>query len=246
MMMDQPHPPVVEVVNEAGASRYVLICEHASPYIPPDYGDLGLPKAELSRHIAWDIGALDVARQLSHLLDAPLAYSNYSRLLIDLNRPVTSATSIPEVSETTRIPGNADVDPTERRHRIGTYFEPFHDRVASLLNARCQSPSPPIIVAIHSFTPVFAGSSRPWHAGVLFRKSAALGRSIVATLNDGEYLAAENEPYQIEDDGDYTVPIHGEARELDAVLIELRQDLIDCRPGSSQWANRLAHALTAS
>lgn len=236
-------PPVVEVVNDTGRSRYVLICEHASRYLPPDCADLGLPTAELTRHIAWDIGAFDVARHLSQQLDAPLVFSNYSRLLIDLNRPVTSRSSIPEKSENTIISGNVNIDARERERRVRSYFDPFHSRVASLLDFRCGLPDKPVIVAVHSFTPVYAGVSRPWHAGVLFRRSASFGRSLAAALNQAGSPVAENEPYQIEDDGDYTIPIHGEARGLEAVLIEIRQDLIAEQYGSSQWARRLANAL---
>ena len=242
-MASKLSPPAVEVINETGSSRYVLICEHASRFLPREYGDLGLPASELARHIAWDIGACDVARRLSQLIDAPLAMSNYSRLLIDLNRPVTSQSSIPEISENTVIPGNADLDARERERRVKTYFDPFHTRVSDLLDQRSKLPSESIIIAIHSFTPIYGGVSRSWHAGVLFRQSTALGRSLVASLNERDVPVAENEPYQIEDDGDYTIPIHGEARGLDAVLIEIRQDLIAGQDGSSEWADRLARAL---
>ncbi len=86
--LGQDWPPAVEMVNAAGRSPIVLLCEHASCHIPADYGRLGLPEAEVKRHIGWDIGAADVARGLSARLDAPLFLGTYSRLLIDLNRPL--------------------------------------------------------------------------------------------------------------------------------------------------------------
>ncbi len=236
-------PPAYRVVNEAGKSSIVLVCEHASRYIPEHYVGLGLSSADLERHIAWDIGAESVAVELSRVLDAQLILANYSRLIIDLNRPLDSATSIPEVSETTRIPGNSGISLLERRHRASEYFTPFHQRLTQLLDAREAEKRQSVIVGVHSFTPSFKGVSRPWHAGVLFRRSQTFGSWLAARLGGSAANIAENEPYRIEDDGDYTVPVHGEARGLDAVLVEIRQDLIATEAGAKAWATRLADAL---
>ena len=238
-------PLPVRVINGAGASPYVLLCEHASSYIPQSYGGLGLEEAELARHIAWDIGAANVARALSKELDAPLVMAGYSRLLIDLNRPTFSATSIPEMSETTVIPGNVGIRAEERAHRISSYFDPFQAEVRRLLDARRQAAMPTAIVGVHSFTPVFKGVARPWHAGILYRKSQRFGHALAEALGGPSAHIAENEPYQIEDDSDYTVPVHGEARGLDAVLVEIRQDLISESEGALTWAARLSSALSA-
>lgn len=237
-------PPPVTVVNEGGTSPYVLICEHASRFIPPAYGGLGLPDHERARHIAWDIGAADVARALSVLLDAPLVLAGYSRLLIDLNRPTDSPTSIPAISESTPIPGNIGIDRAERARRIARYFDPFHAEVERIIAGRIAAGTPATIIGVHSFTPVYKGFARPWHAGVLHRRSQAFGHALAEALGGAAQAIAENEPYQIEDDGDYAVPVHGEARGLDAVLIEIRQDLIEDEAKAGAWAARLAVALT--
>src|SRR5947207_13314815 len=99
------------VVNGGGRSPYVLICEHASNRLPKSLGTLGLPEAELTRHIAWDIGAEKVSRLLSKLIDAPLVLQRYSRLAYDCNRPPESPAAMPEVSEATAIPGNSGLSP---------------------------------------------------------------------------------------------------------------------------------------
>lgn len=237
-------PPPVSVVNEFGSSPCVLLCEHASRFIPLRFGGLGLPESELTRHIAWDIGAASVATQLSQYLDAPLFLAGYSRLLIDLNRPVTSPTSIPMVSELTVIPGNQNLTESERSERIADYFTPFHSRVTEFLDFRQLLRKPTFVVGIHSFTPVYKGIERPWEAGILFRKSTCFGRALVEALGGAKALIAENEPYQIDDDGDYAVPVHGEARGLESVLVELRQDLIADDLGASSWARKLAAALS--
>lgn len=240
---DQRLPPPVRVLNAEGSSPYVLLCEHASRFIPDEYEGLGLSETDLSRHIAWDIGAAQVAESLSQALDAPLVMAGYSRLLIDLNRPLGSATSIPEVSETTVIPGNLNLTAVERLRRATRYFEPYQAAVQQLLDQRIASRKGTTIVGVHSFTPVFKGVARPWHAGILYRKAQRFGHALAEALGGADQAIAENEPYQIEDDSDYTVPVHGEARGLDAVLVEVRQNLISDQGGASVWATRLATAL---
>jgi len=238
-------PPPVTIINPAGASPYVLICEHASRFIPASYKGLGLNDHDLARHIAWDIGAADVARALSAHLDAPLVLAGYSRLLIDLNRPVAALTSIPDVSELTEIPGNRNLTRDERERRVQSYFTPFHAQVTGVIEGRVKAGKAPAIIAIHSFTPIFKGFSRPWHAGILYRRSKEFGHRLAEALGGAQKHIAENEPYQIDDDSDYTVPVHGEARGLDAVLVEIRQDLIGHVEGAKAWAERLKHALHA-
>lgn len=239
-------PPAVETVNAQGKSPYVLLCEHASNFIPARYQGLGLDAAERERHIAWDIGVAPIARDLSSALDAPLVLSGYSRLLIDCNRPVGVPTSIPEISESTRIPGNIGLSAEEREARAARFFWPFQKEVARILDRRQAQGMPAIVFGVHSFTPVFKGFARPWHAGILFRKAERLGQALVAALQEPGLSVVANEPYRIEDGGDHTVPVHGEARGLDAVLIEIRQDLIAERQGQIAWAKRLAPALQAA
>ncbi|MEZ5888016.1 MAG: N-formylglutamate amidohydrolase [Paracoccaceae bacterium] len=234
-----------DVVNPAGRAPYVLLCEHASNWIPPEYAGLGLGPADLSRHIAWDIGAASVARTLSARLDAPLVMGGASRLLIDLNRPLSSPTSIPERSEATDIPGNLNLDERERQRRVERWFHPFQNEVGALLDQRQRAHKPTRIVAIHSFTPVFLGVARPWRAGILYSNAADFAADLIEGLGGAAAAIAHNEPYRIEDSDDYTVPVHGQARGLDAVLVEIRQDLIAAPAGQAAWAEALADALNA-
>jgi predicted N-formylglutamate amidohydrolase len=242
MMRD---PPAVEIANPAGTSPFVLLCEHASNRIPEEYDGLGLSAADRARHIAWDIGAADVARSLSALIDAPLILSGYSRLLIDCNRPLHAATSIPEISETTVIPGNAALSPVDRRRRAERFFGPFQAAVEAHLDHRRRGGRRTVVIGIHSFTPVFKGFRRPWHAGILFRRSRDFGRAFVDALRRDDFVVEANQPYQIGDDTDYTVPMHGERRGLDAALVEIRQDLVADPRGAGLWAGFLAAALAA-
>lgn len=240
-----PEPAAVESVNESGQSCFVLTCEHASNYIPSRYEGLGLSDADLLRHIAWDIGAGNVARELASLLDAPLFLSGYSRLLIDCNRPIGSQTSIPEISETTIIPGNVGISASEATYRAETFYWPFQNAISAHLDRREAAGKPTVIIGIHSFTPIFKGFGRPWHAGILFRKSGRFAKALLEALDEPGLVTAANEPYTIDDDSDYTVPVHGEKRGHDAVLVEIRQDLIAHPSGAHEWAKRLAKALVS-
>lgn len=238
-------PSPVEVVNPHGQSPVVLLCEHASSYIPPEYEGLGLPEAEIRRHIGWDIGAAAVATRLSALIDAPLFLAGYSRLLVDLNRPPGSPTAIPTRSEATEIPGNRNLTAQECQRRLDLIFAPFHTAVADLLDRRRAQGMATMLVTIHSFTPVYLGTARPWHAGILFNRSTALGEAIVNSLSqEADLVVVANEPYQITQDEDYAIPIHGEARGLDTVLVEIRNDGILDDDGAARWAERLARCLT--
>jgi predicted N-formylglutamate amidohydrolase len=236
-------PPVLTVLRPDGTSPFVLVCEHASNHIPAEYGNLGLPEAELSRHIAWDIGAEGLTRRLSELLDAPAFLAGWSRLLIDGNRPPGAPSSIPRVSEATAIPGNEGLAEAEIEARTARFFRPFHEGLARHLDQRLAAGRTARVVGVHSFTPVFLGVARPWHAGILFQGSANWGNRMVAALDRPDRPVVANEPYRIEEETDYLVPIQAERRGLEAILLEIRQDLLARPEQQDAWARVLAAAL---
>jgi predicted N-formylglutamate amidohydrolase len=232
-------PPAFTARNLGGASPLVLLCEHASNRLPRRLGDLGLPPSERQRHIAWDIGAAALARLLSEALDAPLFETGYSRLVIDCNRPPGVPASIPERSEDTAIPGNLALGPEARRAREEALFHPFQAAVAAHLDARQAAGRPTAVIGVHSFTPVFRGHRRPWEAGILFGQAGGFARPMIEALAEQGFTVGENEPYRIEAGDDYTVPVHGDARGLPALLIEIRQDLLADDAAARRWADRL-------
>ena len=240
----------VTTVNESGGSPIVLLCEHASNHIPAEFDSLGLPAHELTRHIAWDIGVAELSLQLSAALDAPLFLSGYSRLLIDCNRPLGVPTCIPEISETTPIPGNIGLTAGQRESRTERFWQPFQTAVSAHLEARQRAGRTTLVIGVHSFTPVFKGFVRPWQAGVLYEPQIeagdpprVLGAELLAALQDLGVAIEANQPYQISDTSDHTVPVHGRARGLPACLIEIRQDLLADAAGIESWAQRLIPAL---
>jgi predicted N-formylglutamate amidohydrolase len=243
-LLDPDEPPPVTFDNEAGRSVFFLTCDHAGRMIPHRLDRLGLPDHETQRHIAWDIGIGAVGRQLSRLLDAAVVLQTYSRLVIDCNRDPKVPSSIPEVSEVTEIPGNRGLTDTARAARINEIFRPYHETIDGALDQRAAAGRASALVALHSFTPVFKGVARPWHAAVLYNRDARLAHSLFELLSAEEGLVVgDNEPYRVTDLTDYTVPVHGERRGLPHVEIEIRQDQIDDPAGQTAWAERLARLL---
>jgi predicted N-formylglutamate amidohydrolase len=233
-------PPVLED-NTAGGSPFLLACDHYGRLIPRILGDLGLPASELTRHIAWDPGIAGVAGALSKHLDAHLIAQRYSRLVIDCNRPPDAPSSIPRISDATVIPGNEGLarDALEARRR--SIFDPYHRRIAEVIDRRLSDGIPTVLVSLHSFTPVYAGIARPWHIGTLYHRDTRLPPLLLKLLRaEADLVVGDNEPYAVSDETDYTIPVHGEARGLMNTGIEIRQDLLDDEAGQSQWADRLA------
>ncbi|MDB5511254.1 MAG: N-formylglutamate amidohydrolase [Enterovirga sp.] len=240
-------PPPVASTRLDGGSPFVLVCDHAGRRLPASLGRLGLPEPEFDRHIAYDIGAAAVARALSESLDAALVEQRYSRLVIDCNRPPEMPSSVPDISETTTIPGNVGIGPADRAARIEEVFRPYHAAIEAVLDARRTAGRPTILVAVHSFTPVYKGVARPWHIGTLYGRDGRLAGMLRAALaEDPALVVGDNEPYAVSDATDYTIPVHGERRGLVHTGIEIRQDLIAGPSGQAEWAAILGRALPAA
>jgi predicted N-formylglutamate amidohydrolase len=239
---DEPAP--FTQARRNGTSTFVIVVDHASARIPRQLGTLGLSASELQRHIAWDIGALGVATHVAAALDAPLVTQNYSRLVIDCNRDPRVASSIPTVSETTHIPGNAHLDDEQRFARRRAIFDPYHACIGALLDERAAAGTPTILVAQHSMTPVFKGIGREMHAAVLYNRDRRFAGLVLEGLRrEPGLMVADNQPYFVSDETDYTIPHHGEARGLPHVELEIRQDLLFDESGQVEWATRLARVL---
>ena len=237
-------PPAAHEENVRGRSNFLITVDHGGARIPRRLGDLGLSRADLTRHIAWDIGALGLARKVASRLDAALIAQNYSRLVIDCNRDPRIAASIPAVSETTEIPGNRNLGPEEIAARRAAIFDPYHRRIGELLDARSQAHRPAILVSQHTMTDVFKGVRREMHAAVLYNRDRRFAGLVLEALRRETGLRiADNEPYFVSDATDYTIPHHAEARRLAHVEIEVRQDLVSGEAGQQEWGLRIAAAL---
>jgi len=241
---DDPAPFTVH--HPRGDSAFVLIADHAGQRIPTRLGDLGLAQTELDRHIGWDIGIAGLAERLSEKLDAFAILQTYSRLVIDCNRPLEAPGSIVAVSDGTAVPGNEGLDDDAKTARALEIFAPYHARITQELDRRSERSPAPVLISLHSFTPVFAGFVRPWHTGVLYHRDARLAHALRDALRaEAGLVVGDNQPYAVSDTSDFAVPVHGEQRGLLHVELEIRQDLIDDAAGQEQWAERLARILPA-
>ena len=239
---DEPGPASVRAGSPD--SPFVLVADHAGNAVPQVLGDLGLGEDDRRRHIAWDLGIAELAEALAERLGAPLVRQRYSRLVIDCNRDPARADAIPAVSDGSAVPANTGLSNADRATRIAAIHAPYHAAIAEALAAPVR---PPILVALHSFTPAMNGLSRPWHAGVLHdrgdtRFSDAVLTGLRATIGAP---VGDNEPYAM-DGIDYTVPHHCYAAGRPYAEIELRQDLLADPEGQDTWAALLAEVLLAS
>ena len=237
-------PPACTTLGAPNDLPVLLVCDHAGHRIPRRLGTLGVPESERQRHIAWDIGAAGVVRHMAARLGAFAILQSYSRLVIDCNRDPRVPTSIATISEDTPIPGNENLSPAEREQRIAEIYRPYHDRIAAELDRRQAAGIPTLLVAIHSFTPVYRGVARPWHAGMLYNRDNRLALAMMELLNaEGGLAVGDNQPYAVSDESDYTIPVHAEQRGLPYGEIEIRQDLIADAAGQAEWAERIARLL---
>ncbi|MFO1032890.1 MAG: N-formylglutamate amidohydrolase [Hyphomicrobiales bacterium] len=231
----EPHP--AEVINAAGQSPFVLVCEHASNRMPQNLGTLGLPEADLQRHIAWDIGAEATARILSKILDAPLILQRYSRLVYDCNRPPEAEGAMPVLSEIYEIPGNRNLTPAAKLARTREIARPFHQAIEDVLDDRATHGRQTLVASIHSFTGTYKGKKRDLDVGFLFDRDPALANHLIKVFPQDK--ARLNEPYGPKDGVMYLLNRHAAPRGLHHVMIEIRNDLIADHAGQNSWANYL-------
>ncbi len=228
-----------------GADRSVLVlCDHASNACPPEIGELGLPEADLERHIAYDVGARRVAIALAEILDAPAILSTFSRLVIDPNRGEDDPTLVMKLYDGSIIPANRHADAAEVERRLDAYHRPYHDAIDEMIDKALATGSEPRLISVHSFTPQFRGRPpRPWHVGVLWDNDDRLAAPLIERLRaEPDLCVGDNEPYTGQLQGD-CMWRHGTQRGIAHALIEIRNDLIRTLEDQVAWAERLAPIL---
>lgn len=231
----------VAVDNRDGVSPFVIVCDHASNHIPREFGGLGLETSDLTRHIAWDPGALGVAKVMSDCLNAPLVRSRASRLLIDCNRPLDAHDLIVTLSEVTKIPGNDNLSEAQRLERVQLFYEPFHTAIESVIAPRFASGKRPGFIAMHSFNPTYRGVQRPWEIGIIHDEDAQWALGMVERLrSETGYTVGVNEPYSPRDRVYHTLDRHARSRGLPAVMIEIRNDEIHSEKQQTLWGELLS------
>ena len=220
-----------EALDGDNAGGLLILVDHASNFVPPEYRDLGLPKAEFERHIAYDIGAAPLARALAERFRAPAILTCFSRLIIDPNRGEDDPTLIMRLSDGAVVPKNTTCDAAERERRLNRFHRPYHSAIAHQIDTMLAAGVPPVLLSFHSYTPVWKGMARPWHAGILWDRDQRFAKPLIEKLAAEHGLRiGDNEPYlgSLKNDTMYR---HGTGRGLAHALLEVRNDLIEiaCR-----------------
>ncbi|AEV39924.1 hypothetical protein PSE_p0342 (plasmid) [Pseudovibrio sp. FO-BEG1] len=235
---------IVETINTGGAAPIVLVCEHASKFIPAYLDGLGLSEEAASSHAAWDPGALVVAELLATRLNAPLVAQRVSRLVYDCNRPPEAPSAMPEKSEIFEVPGNVSLSDEQRLDRVNKYYRPFQAEVKQVIDAKQASGQLPVMITIHSFTPVYNGKKRAVEVGVLHDSDTRFADALLNALCPSDlYDIQRNEPYGPEDGVTHTLVSQAQSRGLLNVMIEVRNDLIAKRADQEQVAELLGEAI---
>lgn len=248
MLLDEPNAltpdQVVTVQNEDRDHRLVLVCEHASNWIPPAYHALGLDEAARRSHAAWDPGALGVAESLSRMLNAPLVSGCVSRLVYDCNRPPEAEDAVPAVSEIFAVPGNTGLTEKARAERVEMVYRPFRQRLEQVLSA---APRDAVLVTVHSFTPVYHGHQRTTEIGILHGDDPRLAKTMMEIAEKFTRRRVRlNDPYGPQDGVAHTLNLHGCRNGFANVMIEIRNDLIDTQILQAEMADVLAGWLKAA
>jgi predicted N-formylglutamate amidohydrolase len=232
-----------ELRNGGAPGTLIFLCDHAANHVPEELGTLGLPRSDFAAHIAYDIGAAPLTRVLADRFNAPAILARWSRLVVDVNRGTDDPTVVMKLSDGHVVPGNRDADRESIAERIARYHAPYHGAIAARIAAARTNGIVPVLVSMHSFTPIWRGTARPWHVGILWDKDSRLAKPLMARLHaEGDIVVGDNEPYsgELENDCLYR---HGTMNGLPHVLIEVRQDLIGDAAGIGRWAARLEPVL---
>ncbi len=229
MLLERESPPF-EILNAQGCAPVLIACDHASNLIPAYLGNLGLCDDQLETHIAWDIGAKQVAGELAVLFDAPLIAGGFSRLVIDLNRHLDDPTLIVEQSDHIPVPGNRNLGHADRQRRIQWLYDPYHKYYNDMVGHMIRKHPYLFIISVHSFTPRMNGFDRPWHFGVLHEKEDALAEQLLTAFAKlPDRIIGDNEPYHVNHPRGYAYEAHAKAWGANMAMLEIRQDLISRR-----------------
>lgn len=243
-LLQSSDPPAAKVINKHGKRALVLACDHGGNAFPQALSQLGIETSAMTSHIGWDIGAMALAEKLAYLLDAPLIAQTYSRLIYDCNRPKDSATAIVEDSDGIAIPGNQNLSDAERLARYQEIYLPFEMAISHMIDAFIDRGERPAIVSIHSFTKLFAGQQRQLDLGILHDSDSSLADTLLAlTQHQSTFVSQRNQPYGPPDEVTHTVKLHGVARALSNVMLEVRNDHLCKETSLNLWAARLATLL---
>ncbi|WP_299753767.1 N-formylglutamate amidohydrolase [uncultured Boseongicola sp.] len=236
--LDRPlNETIVDVRNAQALSSVVVVCEHASAYIPGEFENLGLADEMLYSHVAWDPGAMALAEGMAERLDAILIAAKTSRLVYDCNRPPHAPDAMPARSEIVDVPGNISLSAAQKAERVKKYYEPFYSTVAETMAGIAD----PILVTVHSFTPIFHGNVRDVEIGILHDSDSRLADALLSTSSaNTPRTVRRNEPYGPTDGVTHTLKEHALPSGHLNVMLEVRNDLIATEVAQASMAKMIS------
>ncbi len=235
-LLTKNDPPPYRIENPDGKAHAIILCDHAGKAVPSGLGSLGLPQEEFEKHPSYDIGAETVARRFAELLDAPAIYSTYSRLVVDVGRMPVRA--FPTTAEGVPVTANIEMSDEERQQRIDEIYMPYDNAVNDLVDSYLARGINPVLIAVHSYTPMFFGEQRPWHVAAFWRQDDRLARHAINHFESQGYCVGDNAPYDMRILYGTTVIRHGDSRRLPNVFMELRNDMIDTEEKAREWGEK--------
>ena len=239
---EEPSPFVI--LNAEANTPVLLVCDHASNRFPRSLGTMGLDYLDRVSHIALDIGANAVAETLANNLGATAVLCQYSRLIVDCNRELIDDSAFLEHSDGIDVPGNQNLQSDEKERRASEIYWPYHNAIKDQIVRLKKNGIDPVVISIHSFTPIINGSDREWEIGVLWDKDIETAEIFLTRLGEAGYLVGNNEPYSGKDPEDFTIDYHAESAGLPHVGIEISQNLIKYDDGIERVASILSEIIS--
>ena len=239
---DEPAPFVI--LNADAILPVLLVCDHASNRFPRSLGTMGLDYLDRVSHVALDIGANAVAEALADNLGATAVLCQYSRLIVDCNRELVDDSAFLEFSDGVDIPGNHNLQSNEKERRASEIYWPYHNSIKDQIVRLKKQGIDPVVISIHSFTPVINGNDRKWEMGVLWDKDPVTAEIFLTRLVEAGYLVGDNKPYSGKDPEDFTIDFHAESTGLPHVGIEISQDLINHDDGIERVSETLKEIIS--
>jgi len=244
-VLSPAEPPPFRVLNPEATQPILLICDHASHRFPASLGDMGLDPFAMRCHLAIDIGAGDLTERLAERLGVTSVLANYSRLVVDCNRELLDPSCFLQYGDGILVPGNRNLSQAQKDARAEEIYWPYHYAVETEVQRLCSVGPAPAFIAVHSFTPVMNGVSRPWQMGVLWDKDQRLSKIFLEGFSEAGYLVGDNEPYSGKAPQDFTIDHHAEEIGLPHVGLEIRQDLIDDEEGVEHIASLMQKIISS-
>jgi len=238
--LSSPDQEPISVFNPLSEFPMVIIADHSGNSVPDSMDFLGLDIEILGQHIALDIGVYNLVRKLSDKLGATSILANYTRLLIDTNRPLNSKDSIVKVSDGVKIPANSNLNDQEKRKRAELFYFPFHKKIFNEIRRLIEVDKVPVVVSIHSFTRNLSSTKRPWDIGVMTSENRLLGERLITELKrKTNFMIVDNQPYSGLEFS-HTLDMHAVSQGLTSVQIEICNDLLEDSRGVDKWVEILS------